>query len=47
MAGYYIIDEDGYQRLLVRSGSRMETGIYYGETDVEIKTDEVIYDILH
>lgn len=45
--GYYIIDEDGYQRLLVRSGSRMETVIYYGETDVEIKTDEVIYDILH
>lgn len=44
--GYFIIDEDGYQRLLVRSGNRMETVTYYGEADIETRADEVIADVL-
>lgn len=45
--GYFIIDEDGYQRLLVRSGNRMETVTYYGETDIETRAEGVIGDVLH
>ena len=44
--GYFIIDEDGYQRLLVRSGNRMETVTHYGETDIGPRADEVIADVL-
>ena len=41
------IDEDGYQRLLVRSCHRMETVTYYGETDIETRAEGVICDVLH
>ena len=45
--GYLIIDQDGYQHLLVRSGNRMEAVTYYGEADIEPRADEVIGDVLH